>query len=181
MCSTGRCYLHDHGERVLKRFELYKRNTMSELQQRNVVSMPDVRRTQGSFVQCLTIALVTMVTRRSCSMVRAALTCPGGMPSNMSPPAPCTNIHHHQPTRSATLLQTSSDTLEQDVCQAKNQCMHGMLYNYHLNLTGHRYFGRLEAMSTREDKHQTCITLQFWPSSRIVNSIHNIRCRTTHK
>ena len=110
-------------------------------------------------MQCLTIALVTIATRRSCSMLRAALTCPGGMPSNMSPPAQRTNTHHHQPTRSATLLQTSSDTLEQVVCQSKNQCMHEMLYDYYLNLTGHRYFGRLEAMSTREDKHQTCNTL----------------------
>jgi hypothetical protein len=118
--------------------------------------MPDVRRTQGSFVQCLTIALVTIVTCRSCSMERAALTWPGGMPSNMSPPASCTNMHHHQPSRSATLLQTSSDTLEQEL---KKQCMHGMLYDYCLNLTGHIFFGRLEAMSTREDKHQTCNTL----------------------
>lgn len=118
-------------------------------------------------MQCLTIALVTMVTRRSCSMLRAALTCPGGIPSNMSPPAPCTNIHHHQPTISATLFQTSSGTLKQDVCQSKNQCMHGMLYGYCLNLTGHRYFGHLEAMS---DRHQTCNTLQLCQSTVLQDS-----------
>ena len=120
----------------------------------NVVSMPDVRRTQGSFVQCLTIALVTIVTRRSCSMERAALTWPGGMPSNMSPPASCTNMHHHQPSRSATLLQTSSDKLEQEL---KKQCMHGMLYDYCLNLTGHRFW----AFGSDEHKRRQAPDMQY--------------------
>ena len=135
-------------------------------------------------MQWLTIALVTIVTRRSCSMLRAALTCPGGMPSNMSPPAPCTNMHHHQPTRSAVLLQTSSDTLKQDVCHSNKQCKHGILYKYCLNLTVHIHFGPLEAMSTRvmSTRHALHCKSGCQACCRIVTSIHNIQCSwTTHK